>query len=312
MSVFFKRRGKAGEQYDENTILLLHGEEIIDSSMYGNAITNIGVTAIADKSKFGGKSLYFDGGSFLRLNGVNIPTSTEDFTIDWWEYRVDSTTKGAVFYREEISGNGQGFLTGYINDGVLNQLVSYTGDAWDILFTKMGNLLLNQWVHRAVVRSAGTLYFYENGVLQNSVAAANAFALSKDPFIGTYNYTQDRSYFKGYIDEFRISDIARWTSNFTPPTEPYVGTSSSGGGNAGGGSGEETPKVITFTFNGKQYTAEEGMTWAQYLNSSYGANSPFVSSDAGYVMIAIQTVMYGSTKVRTTDPIIANATYTSG
>ena len=25
----------------------------------------------------------------------------------------------------------------------------------------------------------------------------------------------------GYIDEFRVSDIARWTESFTPPTEPY-------------------------------------------------------------------------------------------
>jgi hypothetical protein len=29
-------------------------------------------------------------------------------------------------------------------------------------------------------------------------------------------------YWNGYIDEFRISKgIARWTSNFTPPTAPY-------------------------------------------------------------------------------------------
>ena len=25
-----------------------------------------------------------------------------------------------------------------------------------------------------------------------------------------------------YIDEFRFSNKARWTSNFTPPTEPYA------------------------------------------------------------------------------------------
>jgi hypothetical protein len=28
-------------------------------------------------------------------------------------------------------------------------------------------------------------------------------------------------YVNGHMDELRISDIARWTSNFTPPTEPY-------------------------------------------------------------------------------------------
>jgi hypothetical protein len=30
------------------------------------------------------------------------------------------------------------------------------------------------------------------------------------------------NYFNGWIDEVRISKgIARWTSNFTPPTQPY-------------------------------------------------------------------------------------------
>ena len=28
-------------------------------------------------------------------------------------------------------------------------------------------------------------------------------------------------YLNGMIDEFRISNIARWTSNFTPPARPY-------------------------------------------------------------------------------------------
>lgn len=31
----------------------------------------------------------------------------------------------------------------------------------------------------------------------------------------------DSSPYIGYMDEFRVSDIARWTESFTPPTEPY-------------------------------------------------------------------------------------------
>jgi hypothetical protein len=31
------------------------------------------------------------------------------------------------------------------------------------------------------------------------------------------------SFFAGWMDELRISKgIARWTANFTPPTEPYA------------------------------------------------------------------------------------------
>ena len=29
-------------------------------------------------------------------------------------------------------------------------------------------------------------------------------------------------YFRGYIDELRISNVARWTSNFSVPTTAYA------------------------------------------------------------------------------------------
>ena len=30
--------------------------------------------------------------------------------------------------------------------------------------------------------------------------------------------------FNAYIDEFRVSDVARWSATFTPDTSPYTGT----------------------------------------------------------------------------------------
>ena len=38
--------------------------------------------------------------------------------------------------------------------------------------------------------------------------------------IGDYR-EGDHSYFTGYIDEFRITQKAVWTADFTPPSEPY-------------------------------------------------------------------------------------------
>lgn len=37
------------------------------------------------------------------------------------------------------------------------------------------------------------------------------------------NGSPDVNYFEGYMDEIRIDKgTAQWTSNFTPPTEPYT------------------------------------------------------------------------------------------
>ena len=39
--------------------------------------------------------------------------------------------------------------------------------------------------------------------------------------IGAHSNTAT-TYFKGYIDEFRISDIARYTTTFTPTTTAFA------------------------------------------------------------------------------------------
>jgi hypothetical protein len=44
--------------------------------------------------------------------------------------------------------------------------------------------------------------------------------------IGRAFMDSDGYYFKGWLDELRISKgVARWTSNFTPPTSAYTGDS---------------------------------------------------------------------------------------
>ncbi|MFH0977887.1 MAG: LamG-like jellyroll fold domain-containing protein, partial [Candidatus Woesearchaeota archaeon] len=83
----------------------------------------------------------------------------------------------------------------------------------------------NVWYHVAAVRSQNNLTFYVNGTRQGvkqnltGVTVYNSQALLK---VGARNYSVAANYFNGSIDELRISKgIARWTSNFTMPTQPY-------------------------------------------------------------------------------------------
>jgi hypothetical protein len=76
------------------------------------------------------------------------------------------------------------------------------------------------WYHVALVRSSNAIKFYVNGTdittgtPSDSSSYSGAFAIGGEPSSGG-------GYFAGNIDEFAISDIARWTSNFTPPDWPY-------------------------------------------------------------------------------------------
>ena len=203
---------------DEHTLLLLHGEDLKDSSPYGVAIENINVSVSDAQSKFGGKSLYFNGTARILFPEVNF--SEADFTIDWWEY-VTSSSSGSRFCTGYTSGyDVQGLLLGYKGTRV------YAGSAkgtWNLINgVSMLSNTVNQWVHWAFVRKDNTLTAYRNGV-QFASTALNGVIFISDNYpsvIGDYRQG-DPNPFIGYIDEFRISNIARWTENFTPPTKPY-------------------------------------------------------------------------------------------
>lgn len=200
---------------DANTLLLLDGESLTDIGPYSVPITNNGVEVSGAQSKFGEKSLYFNGSSFLTTPSWNLGTA--DFTIDWWEY----VTGGGFPTRFHTQYNAAtGFLVTW-SDG--NSYAGSGASGWNVFAgVKLIDTVLNQWVHRAIVKSGNTWSSYKNGVLFWSGSSNESPYYSQDgkSSVGAY-MESDPNFFAGYIDEFRVSDIARWTSDFTPPTAPY-------------------------------------------------------------------------------------------
>lgn len=87
----------------------------------------------------------------------------------------------------------------------------------------MGDPILNAWQHFAVVRSGNTLMLFNNGQKITETTKSFSFgSFERDLHIGRWDSATDALYdFIGYINELRISNVARWTTNFTPPTAPY-------------------------------------------------------------------------------------------
>ena len=206
---------------DVNTLLLLHGEDLTDASQYARVLTNSGVTVSDAQSKFGGKSLYFNGSSYLAINDINLLPAAGDFTIDWWEYRTASSEGSVVFHQPVKAKDGTGTIFGYGYQNAVNIYMGNVSGSFNIAGqTSMGTEILNTWVHRAVVRKGSTFYLFADGVLQNTITSSAALARNITPYIGRYD-SGNYLYYKGYIDEFRISDVARWTADFVPPSKPY-------------------------------------------------------------------------------------------
>ena len=276
------------ELYDEHTLLLLHGEDLIDSSVYGRAITNYGVTIASDKSKFGGKSLYFNGAANMIIPFFDFCNGNKDFTLEWWEYRLEpSAYKGTVLYQNKVPGDGgDGLIAGYHGNGYPSFGMCSSTGSWDMVAsnTSMGQALSDQWVHRAIVRSGSTITMYQNGVRQNSVTVSKQSANTGYLEIGAYyEYQGGGGYFKGYIDELRISDVARWTENFTPPDKPYA----DGGLGSGGG---QVSDICAVTLAGSM---ENAYAYAKIGGVTYttAQTLPMKKGTEVYVYVASKTAL---------------------
>lgn len=202
---------------DDNTLMLLHFEDLQDSSKYNVRLTNVGALVTGDNSKFGGKSAYFNGSTRVDLpQNFTFDFSSNEFTVDWWQFQDVSLNGGDIFWFS--SSSNQSFPKDF-GIYIINGYHTLYYDS--ISAVNIASQKLNAWIHYAFVKKGSNIYYFENGkkiyTASNSSQIPNPTSY-KMSVGGRSDYSQ---YFHGYIDEFRVSNVARWTENFEPPTEPY-------------------------------------------------------------------------------------------
>ena len=166
------------------------------------------------QSKFDGSSAYFDGtGGFLDLSNNNaLNFENKNLTIEGWIYPSGS---GSPLINCQASTN---FLNLYLDNSssarlILNGSNRITGIA----------LTPNTWQHLAIVREGLTWTVYVDGQASGTpytMGADSYYDCSTSCYLGGF---PSGHFFTGYTDEVRITKgIARYTSNFTPPTDPFI------------------------------------------------------------------------------------------
>lgn len=230
---------------DARTQLLLHGNGInggttFDESSCGGrtkVITSSGnvQTSTLDK-KFGTASIRTDGtGDFLSsVSTTDFNFSSDDFTVDMWVNPLSTSTQ-RIMAKDNAATNYQ-WLNFAVGPSGINLGVSTNTSAWGLLEISTISYSTGTWTHLAIVRSAQALRAYKNGTqvaFSTMVASASTVSSgSENLVIGSENYSPRRE-FNGYIDEVRISPgVARWFTDFTPPTSEASASapSSSGSG----------------------------------------------------------------------------------
>ena len=204
-----------------NTQLLLNmaDGQAIDSTAQNN-LTLVGNTDTSTgQAKFGNTSLFYDGSGDGAYYANGAALGTGDWTIETFLWVNDFDAKLGVFQY----GGATGALAAQVTTDQKLQ-VSSTSVAARLVTS--GTINAQTWYHVAYVSYGGTLKVYINGTADSTTFDASSTTWT---FTDTNIYVGARYYsnavqrpFDGYLDEFRVSHFARYTSNFTAPSEPFA------------------------------------------------------------------------------------------
>jgi hypothetical protein len=168
--------------------------------------------------KFGTGSIAFDGtGDYLVMpNNPELILAGGPWTIECWIYRTGGFSTFRAIVSKRASGSTTTSYQVYLQQ-TTGYLGFYNGTQYNSTYTPPENT----WVHIAAVYTGTNIILFADGtsVLNTAVTVTEH---NLPVVIGaSLGYNLD---FSGYIDDLRITKgIARYTANFTPPTEPFPG-----------------------------------------------------------------------------------------
>lgn len=227
-SVFGKISSSIIDDFANNVVLLLHmdgtngSQSFVDSSANNLTVTAGGDAQISTTNKvFGASSAFFDGnGDYLELPVNAIQFNADDFTIEFWVNPTREEGSHTCVANWGCGSNMTIFFALSTSEGV----VVYLNGSGP--YITGGSIQANQWQHVALVRQGSNMSAYINGV-----QAGDTYNIGNTPIdnivdnirIGRDTASSDCNQpLEGYMDELRITKgVARYTSNFTPPTAPF-------------------------------------------------------------------------------------------
>ena len=204
-----------------NVSLLLHGNgtngstTITDSSPSPKTVTPAGNAQISTaQSKFGGASIAFDGtGDTLTVSSNLLDGSV--WTAETWIRAASIGTNDRTIFSQYNGANANRTIISITTTGAVRIFNGSQGTV-----TSSAVITANQWYHIAFVRSSTTtVTAFLDGT---QVVQATNFVgpLSTNTMIGGYAGFPDDQW-NGWMDDIRVTTVARYTANFTPPTAPF-------------------------------------------------------------------------------------------
>jgi hypothetical protein len=205
-----------------NVVRLYHlNNSFADTSSNNVTGTKVGTPAfVSTQTKFWPISL--QNSTSTVANGFTVGTFqiTGDFTYEIWVYPTATSPPYQLFASD--AGATMLISTGY------NAATYSTGEYYDYgsgTVTRTSSALpQNAWHHLAFVKTGSTAAIYLDGTSQSLATGGSGitgkFGNGTQTIAFLYHNSATYS-FIGYASEIRVSNVARYTGNFTPPTQAF-------------------------------------------------------------------------------------------
>lgn len=211
---------------DKYTVSLFKGNTLREMSckdLNGNlrarrSVNTTNATVSADYAKFGSTSIHSAGegwGPSATSTDFDMSGATT-FTVEMWV--LPSSSQNEYYFIQQYDGGPTSY----------NALVDYGTGGFGAQLSNGGNVncflgdytfTVGVWYHIAWVFSGGVMRGYVNGIEQGS-----GYTITGLVWGSNYPWTVNSGFVACvlYVSEVRVSKgIARYTSNFTPPTRGF-------------------------------------------------------------------------------------------
>ena len=205
---------------DNNTVVYLRGDSFKDLSLNSKTISYNGIVVTKDDI-INNCYLVNGSGNYVSFSDLKL---TSDFTIECM-VNLGSYANGFGFpiitpYDHALVP-GQPFVSivSSNNGGYISKRVVFSnhGNTSPKIQSSM-DVTLNDWHHIALVRKGNVISLYLNGVGQGEVSYSNNFSIKNSVFGSVLNGEYG---INTKVYNYRISNVARYTEDFTPPTKAY-------------------------------------------------------------------------------------------
>jgi hypothetical protein len=217
---------------DANTLILLHGDGTNNSTTItdeaGNAWTANGDAKIdTSQYKFSsiGSAIKFDGNADYLETADAAKWVYQDVTLESYVRLAALPANGAymVFYHQYINANNRINFQIYNSAGTYQMILMVrTGGVAVISSTKnLTTLAIDTWNHFAWTKDGTNVLSWFNGAqVGTTTTGVGAFPnLASAVNIGRNMAAS--GYLNGWAADYRVSNVARYTSAFTPQASPF-------------------------------------------------------------------------------------------